>query len=86
MTYRELLELTKKYPNPFSISKRKTRMFDFELENLENAFSKPAVKSSKPNDEKTDDENNTYRKTPQKRSNSTITYREALKSSRSMAK
>lgn len=33
MNYRELLELTRKHPNPFSINHRKTRMYDFELKN-----------------------------------------------------
>lgn len=86
MTYRELLELTKKYPNPFAISKRKTRMFDFELESAEKAFSKPAAEGSESDDEILIDEKIADRKTLQKPSSSTITYREALKSSRYKAK
>ncbi|HOJ09438.1 MAG TPA: hypothetical protein PK733_02465 [Clostridiales bacterium] len=33
MNYRELLELTKKSPNPFSINGRKTRLYDYEVRN-----------------------------------------------------
>ena len=35
MTYRELLELTRKYPNPFSIEGRKNRFYDYEVKNYE---------------------------------------------------
>lgn len=40
MTYRELLELTRKYPNPFSVEGRKNRFYDFEVKNHDKAKDK----------------------------------------------
>jgi len=43
MTYKELLELTKNHPNPFSVNNRKTRVFDYQVRSEE------SLKERKPN-------------------------------------
>ncbi|HHY24661.1 MAG TPA: hypothetical protein GX527_10620 [Clostridiaceae bacterium] len=75
MNYRELLELTRKHPNPFSINRRKTRMYDFELkddlqETTENL--KETIKKT----EKREQQGSQDR---QKASYYNTSYREALK-------
>ncbi|NSW90165.1 MAG: hypothetical protein HPY74_05705 [Firmicutes bacterium] len=72
MNYRELLELTKKHPNPFSINQRKIRMYDFETENI------PQKSAENLNKEEYKNSQNT-----QKASYCNYVYREALKTSKS---
>ena len=49
MNYRELLELTKNHPNPFSINGRKNRFFDFEVKNQHTAEEQKLNDSHKKN-------------------------------------
>ncbi|HOJ12656.1 MAG TPA: hypothetical protein PK733_18985 [Clostridiales bacterium] len=75
MNYRELLELTKKHPNPFSIDHRNTRMYDFEMEeDVQKATDniKVAIKKTEKGEQQSSQDR-------QKASDYSASYREVLK-------